>query len=43
MTRPGFAVSRPFARQLIRHGHITINGKKVDVLSYLVKAATTSR
>lgn len=37
VTRLGFAVSRPFARQLIRHGHITINGKKVDIPSYLVR------
>ena len=36
--RLGFAMSRPEARQLVRHGHFTINGKKVDIPSYLVKA-----
>ena len=30
-------MSRPEARQLVRHGHFTINGKKVDIPSYLVK------
>ena len=35
--RLGFAMSRPAARQLVRHGHFTINGKKVDIPSYLVK------
>ncbi len=33
----GFASSRAQARQLITHGHILVNGKKVDVPSYLVK------
>jgi small subunit ribosomal protein S4 len=32
-----FAASRKNARQLIRHGHITVNNKKVDIPSYLVK------
>lgn len=32
-----FAGSRKSARQLIRHGHITVNDKKVDIASYLVK------
>lgn len=32
-----FASSRKHARQLISHGHITVNGKKVDIASYLVK------
>ncbi len=32
-----YAPSRKTARQLIRHGHITVNGKKVDVPSYLVR------
>ena len=36
--RLGFGVSRPQARQIVRHGHIRVNGKKVDVPSYLVKA-----
>ena len=35
--RLGFAMSRPEARQLVRHGHFTVNGKKVDIPSYLVK------
>ena len=35
--RLGFAASRKEARQLVRHGHFTINGKKVDIPSYLVK------
>ena len=35
--RLGFAMSRAEARQLVRHGHFTVNGKKVDIPSYLVK------
>ncbi|SNS39775.1 SSU ribosomal protein S4P [Anaerovirgula multivorans] len=35
--RLGFATSRPEARQLVVHGHFTINGRKVDVPSYIVK------
>jgi len=35
--RLGFADSRAQARQLVRHGHITLNGRKVDIPSYLVK------
>lgn len=35
--RLGFAVSRPEARQLVKHGHFTVNGKKVDIPSYLIK------
>lgn len=35
--RLGFGMSRPEARQLVRHGHFTVNGKKVDIPSYLVK------
>ncbi len=34
--RLGFASSRKEARQLVQHGHFTINGKKVDIPSYLV-------
>ncbi len=34
--RLGFGMSRPEARQLVRHGHFTVNGKKVDIPSYLV-------
>lgn len=36
--RLGFGVSRPQARQIVRHGHIRVNGKKVDIPSYLVSA-----
>jgi small subunit ribosomal protein S4 len=32
----GFAKSRNQARQLVRHGHVLVNGKKVDIPSYLV-------
>ena len=35
--RLGFASSRAQARQLVRHGHITVNGRKTNVPSYLVK------
>ncbi len=35
--RAGFAVSRAYARQLVRHGLITVNGRKVDIPSYRVK------
>ncbi len=35
--RLGFAGSRTEARQLVRHGHFLVNGKKVDVPSYLLK------
>lgn len=34
--RLGFANSRAGARQLVAHGHVTVNGKKVDIASYLV-------
>jgi len=34
--RAGFAKSRDMARQLVRHGHITVNGHKVDIPSYRV-------
>lgn len=36
--RLGFAASRTQARQLVRHGHFTVNGHRVDIPSYLVKA-----
>ena len=36
--RLGFAPSRSMARQLVAHGHITLNGRKVDVPSAQVKA-----
>jgi len=39
--RLGFATSRPQARQLVRHGHFTVNGKKVDIPSYSLKSGDT--
>ena len=36
--RLGFGTSRAQARQLVTHGNIEVNGKKVDIASYLVKA-----
>ena len=36
--RLGFATSRPQARQLVRHGHLTVNGKRADIPSYSVRA-----
>ena len=36
--RLGFAASRKEARQLVTHGHFLINGRKVDIPSYLCKA-----
>lgn len=35
--RCGFATTRRGSRQLVNHGHITVNGKKVDIPSYRVK------
>ena len=35
--RAGFATTRRAARQLVNHGHITVNGNKVDIPSYRVK------
>jgi small subunit ribosomal protein S4 len=37
LVRLGFAASRRQARQLIRHGHWTINGRRVDIPSYQVR------
>src|SRR5688500_829296 len=36
--RLGWGQSRSQARQMITHGHITVNGYRVDIPSYLVKA-----
>ena len=36
--RAGFAESRDMSRQLVRHGHIKVNGRKVDIPSYRVSA-----
>lgn len=35
--RIGFATTRRGARQLVNHGHVTVNGKKVNIPSYTVK------
>ena len=35
--RLGFASTRRDARQLVNHGHFTVNGKRVNIPSYLVK------
>src|SRR5207249_10515927 len=35
--RLGLAASRPPARQLVRHGHFTLNGRKLNIPSALVK------
>jgi len=35
--RSGFAVSQRDSRQLVKHGHITVNGQRVDIPSYLVR------
>jgi small subunit ribosomal protein S4 len=37
IVRLGFAASRRQARQLIRHGHWTVNGRRVDIPSYQVR------
>jgi small subunit ribosomal protein S4 len=39
--RLGFADSRPQARQLVRHGHIMLNGRRTNVPSALVKEGDT--
>ncbi|MBW1918076.1 MAG: 30S ribosomal protein S4 [Deltaproteobacteria bacterium] len=39
--RMGFANSRTQARQLVRHNHFLVNGKKVNIPSYLVKVGDT--
>ena len=36
--RLGFAMSRRQARQLVRHGHVEVNGRKVNIPSYQVNA-----
>jgi small subunit ribosomal protein S4 len=36
--RMGFATTRAFARQLVNHGHILVDGRRVDIPSYRVKA-----
>ncbi len=39
--RLGLAASRGMSRQLVSHGHITVNGRKVTIPSYLVKPGNT--
>lgn len=39
--RLGLARTRPMARQLVSHGHVQVNGRKLDVPSYLVKPGDT--
>ena len=39
--RMGFAPTRRAARPLVNHGHITVNGKKVDIPSFRVKVGST--
>ncbi|MCL6562227.1 MAG: 30S ribosomal protein S4 [Firmicutes bacterium] len=41
--RLGFASSRAEARQLVRHGHFEVNGRRVDIPSYLVKVGDEIR
>ena len=36
--RAGFGVTRKQSRQIVNHGHVLVNGKKVDIPSYTVKA-----
>jgi len=36
--RTGFAITRKQARQIVGHGHVLVNGKRVDIPSYLLKA-----
>jgi len=41
--RLGFAASRAQARQIVNHGHIEVNGKRVDIPSYRVRPGETIR
>lgn len=36
--KSGFAITRKQARQIVNHGHVLVNGKRVDIPSFLVKA-----
>ena len=36
--RAGFGITRKQSRQIVNHGHVLVNGKKVDIPSYLLKA-----
>jgi len=39
--RAGWAATRPQARQLVGHGHVNVNGKRVDIPSYRVRKGET--
>ncbi|HZU13678.1 MAG TPA: 30S ribosomal protein S4 [Chloroflexota bacterium] len=39
--RLGFAPTRPMARQMVNHGHVLVNGRKVSIPSYEVKPGDT--
>jgi small subunit ribosomal protein S4 len=41
--RLGIATSRPAARQIVRHGHIEVNGRSVDIPSYQVRVGDIVR
>jgi small subunit ribosomal protein S4 len=43
LCRLGFGLSRAQARQFINHGHITVNGRRVDIPSYLVHVGDVIR
>lgn len=36
--RAGFGITRKQTRQIVNHGHVLVNGQKVDIPSFLVKA-----
>ncbi|MHB1130855.1 MAG: 30S ribosomal protein S4 [Chloroflexota bacterium] len=39
--RLGYARTRPMARQVVGHGHVLVNGRKVDISSYLIRPGDT--
>ena len=41
VARGGFAPTIPAARQLVNHGHVTVNGRKVDIASYQIRVGDT--
>ena len=41
--RMGFGTSRAQARQIVRHGHIQVNGRKVNIPSFMVKTGRRGR
>ena len=41
MYRLGWSSSRPEGRQLVRHGHVRVNGRRVNIPSYRVKVGDT--